>query len=167
MTLTLTLGSLNLSNSFLSRANLPASELFVYKWPQEEANAESYVLQEQVSEFLHVKSFKRKYPDIVRLFIDIKEREYLKENQVVTEVQCDLGLTALRLSDCLDLMADEYPEKYNELNNFLIEKRRKMLAAQAALQSSQILAKRKAEAQMMRANRAVSAELDASLLTCC
>jgi len=30
--------------------------------------------------------------DLFRRLIDLKEREYLKENKVVTETQCDLGM---------------------------------------------------------------------------
>jgi hypothetical protein len=89
----------------LKTGQATVDQLFVYKWPNEESDDQEtskivpfdpnddnmYILQEQVSEYLDVKSFKRKYPDIFRRFIDIKEREYLKENKVVTEAQCDLG----------------------------------------------------------------------------
>lgn len=44
---------------------------------------------------------------------------------MVTETQCDLGLTALKLNECLDAMADNYPDKYKELNDVLYERRRK------------------------------------------
>jgi len=40
---------------------LTASNIFEYKWPQE-PDADFYMLQEQISLFLDVKSFKRKYP---------------------------------------------------------------------------------------------------------
>lgn len=112
--------------------------MFVYRWPQgEDADSlgeapDTYILQEQVSEYLGVKSFKRKYPDIFRRLLDIKERVYLQENNVVTETQCDLGLTALRLNDCLDIMAESYPEKFKELNDYLIVKARKEQAAAIA-----------------------------------
>lgn len=39
----------------------PAENLVEYKWPPDEAG-EYYMLQEQVSEYLGVTSFKRKYP---------------------------------------------------------------------------------------------------------
>lgn len=109
--------------------------MFVYRWPQGEgtdSNGEApdtYILQEQVSEYLGVKSFKRKYPDLFRRLLDIKERMYLLENNVVTEMQSDLGLTALRLNDCLDIMAESYPEKFKELNDYLMVKARKEQAA--------------------------------------
>jgi hypothetical protein len=128
------------------------AKIFVYKWPRkvkkdgeddngdeeidtdDEENADSeqqYLLQEQISEYLGVKSFKRKYPDIFRRILDIKEREYLKENEIVTETQCDLGLTALKLNDCLDLMANDYPDKFKEFSSYLQETRLRNLKAAA------------------------------------
>jgi hypothetical protein len=116
-----------------------AERLFIYKWPQEKSDdsevQDTYILQEQVTEFLGVKSFKRKFPDLFRRLIDIKERVYLRENNVVTETQCDLGLTALRLNDCLDIMVDNYPEKYTEVSEFLAKKKRKEMTT-AALASN-------------------------------
>mgnify|MGYP001801401477 CR=1 FL=1 len=41
---------------------LGADALFEYKWPPHDEHAEYYMLQEQVSVFLDVKSFRRKYP---------------------------------------------------------------------------------------------------------
>ena len=43
-------------------------------------------------------------------------------------------MTALKLNECLDIMADHYPEKYTELNAHLKEKRRRdyNLAAERA-----------------------------------
>ena len=43
--------------------------------------------------------------------VDLHEREYLRSQNVVSETQCDLGLTALKLDDVLKLMSDDYPEK--------------------------------------------------------
>jgi hypothetical protein len=57
----------------------------------------------------------------------------------------------LRLNDCLDIMADDYPEKYKEVSAFLNEKKRKSIAAAIAAANL----KRKAEQQAARANRAV------------
>ena len=42
--------------------NFPADKLFEYQWPQIEKNAEWFFLQEHLSDFLGVNSFKRKYP---------------------------------------------------------------------------------------------------------
>ena len=40
---------------------MPASKLIEYQWPQEKGS-EWYMLQEQVTEYLDIVSFKRKYP---------------------------------------------------------------------------------------------------------
>jgi hypothetical protein len=58
----------------------------------------------------------------------------------------------LKLNDCLDIMADDYPDKYKELSAFLNEKKRKSIAA--AITAANL--KRKAEQQAARANRAVT-----------
>lgn len=47
---------------FFSSEELPAEKLYDYQWPQRQRNAEWFMVQEQVSEFLGVLSFKRKYP---------------------------------------------------------------------------------------------------------
>lgn len=57
---------LNNHNSFLfffcsSLTYFPAENLTEYKWPPDDSG-EYYMLQEQVSEYLGVTSFKRKYP---------------------------------------------------------------------------------------------------------
>ena len=43
--------------------------------------------------------------------VEMLERDYLRENGVVTELQCDLGLTALKASEVMDLMAVDYVDK--------------------------------------------------------
>jgi hypothetical protein len=68
------------------------------------------------------------FQDLFRRLIDIKERVFLQENKVVTETQCDLGLTALRLNDVLDILADQYPDRYTELTDYLAKKRHIELA---------------------------------------
>lgn len=57
------------------------------------------MIQEQIAEYLGVKSFKRKYPDLVRRPVDMEERNYLFENGLATEKMCDLGLTAVYASE--------------------------------------------------------------------
>lgn len=56
-------GSLFCSNIGLRYSYFPAENLIEYKWPPDETG-EYYMLQEQVSEYLGVTSFKRKYPGI-------------------------------------------------------------------------------------------------------
>ena len=43
--------------------------------------------------------------------VEMLERDYLRENGVVTELQCDLGLSAIKASEVMDLMALDYVEK--------------------------------------------------------
>ena len=40
---------------------MTAADIFEYQWPVEK-DAEYYILQEQISIYLDIKSFKRKYP---------------------------------------------------------------------------------------------------------
>lgn len=53
---------------FIDRDGLMAEHLYEYKWPPE-SRADWYMIQEQVSEFLGVKSFKRKYPGKVKKLV--------------------------------------------------------------------------------------------------
>lgn len=99
---------------------ITADKLFEYHWPADCGDA--YMLQEQVSEFLNVKSFKRKHPDLVRRPVEFDEKEFLKEHGVVTMTMCDLGLTALRADDVVDLFMRDYPEKYQEYVNCIRER---------------------------------------------
>lgn len=99
---------------------ITADKLFEYHWPQDCGDA--YMLQEQVCEFLNVKSFKRKHPDLVRRPVEFDEKEFLKEHGVVTMTMCDLGLTALRADDVVDLFMHDYPEKYQEYVNYIRER---------------------------------------------
>ncbi|KAF3831284.1 hypothetical protein GH733_000176 [Mirounga leonina] len=104
----------------------PAENLIEYKWPPDETG-EYYMLQEQVSEYLGVTSFKRKYPDLERRDLSHKEKLYLRELNVITETQCTLGLTALRSDEVIDLMIKEYPAKHAEYSVILQEKERQRI----------------------------------------
>ncbi|XP_044276963.1 PHD finger protein 10 isoform X3 [Varanus komodoensis] len=86
------------SSQDLSFSYFPAENLIEYKWPPDETG-EYYMLQEQVSEYLGVTSFKRKYP----------------------------GLTALRSDEVIDLMIKEYPAKHAEYSVILQEKERQRI----------------------------------------
>ncbi|CAM4802561.1 unnamed protein product [Rotaria magnacalcarata] len=108
--------------------HLSADKLHIYQWPIDEPHADLHILQEQICDYLSLKSFKRKYPDIYRRIVDLHEREYLKAQHVVTETQCDLGLTALKLDEVLQLMSIDYPEKCHQFNHVWQEKRRTILA---------------------------------------
>ena len=69
-----------------------------YEWPNEKLKdersvirGETYMIQEQISQYLGVKSFKRKYPELKRRMVDMEERNYLRENGLVSESMCDMG----------------------------------------------------------------------------
>ncbi|XP_056105841.1 PHD finger protein 10 isoform X2 [Rhinichthys klamathensis goyatoka] len=104
----------------------PAENLTEYKWPPDDTG-EYYMLQEQVSEYLGVTSFKRKYPDMERRDLSHKEKLYLREQNVITETQCTLGLTALRSDEVIDLMIKEYPAKHAEYSVILQERERQRI----------------------------------------
>ncbi|XP_017750505.1 PREDICTED: PHD finger protein 10 isoform X4 [Rhinopithecus bieti] len=112
------------SSQDLGFSYYPAENLIEYKWPPDETG-EYYMLQEQVSEYLGVTSFKRKYPE--RRDLSHKEKLYLRELNVITETQCTLGLTALRSDEVIDLMIKEYPAKHAEYSVILQEKERQRI----------------------------------------
>uniref|UniRef100_A0A8C5QBM6 PHD finger protein 10 n=1 Tax=Leptobrachium leishanense TaxID=445787 RepID=A0A8C5QBM6_9ANUR len=114
------------SNTDFGSNYFPAENLIEYKWPPEETG-EYCMLQEQVSEYLGVTSFKRKYPDLERRDLSHKEKLYLRELNVITETQCTLGLTALRSDEVIDLMIKEYPSKHAEYSVILQEKERQRI----------------------------------------
>lgn len=105
------------------RKPVTAATLFEYQWPLNDKNAEFYFLQEQISEYLGVKSFKRKYPDIRRRIVDMEERDFLRDSKVVSETQCDLGLTAIHSLDVLDIMFNDFTEKYEEYRKIYQERK--------------------------------------------
>lgn len=98
-----------------------------YEWPpikfgQKHRSSETYMVQEQISEYLGIKSFKRKYPDLVRRPVEMEERNFMMERGLVSEKMCDLGLTAVIASEILDIMCNDYPEKYEEYRRYQREK---------------------------------------------
>jgi hypothetical protein len=44
--------------------HLSADKLYIYPWPINEPHADLHVLQEQICDYLSLKSFKRKYPGL-------------------------------------------------------------------------------------------------------
>ena len=91
-------------------AHVTAETLFEYKWPLEGRHSEHYFLQEQVTEYLDAKSFKRKYPDCPRRTISMEERDFLIDMKIVNETQADLGLTAIPSAYMLDIMSADFYE---------------------------------------------------------
>ncbi|MPC27465.1 PHD finger protein 10 [Portunus trituberculatus] len=66
-----------------------AEKVVEYVWPLEGVG-EHYFIQEQISQYLGIMSFKRRYPDLRRRPIDMQERDYLKEKGLVSDMACDL-----------------------------------------------------------------------------
>lgn len=106
--------------------DITADKIFEYQWPNEKG-AEYFVLQEQISEYLGVVSFKRKHRDLQRRPVEPRERTFLREKNIVTEMQCDLGLTALRSEEVYDLMARDYPEKFKDVAEMLHRRERQRI----------------------------------------
>ncbi|XP_011497278.1 PREDICTED: uncharacterized protein LOC105361725 [Ceratosolen solmsi marchali] len=99
-----------------------------YEWPLEKKDerpagrGETFMIQEQISQYLGVKSFKRKYPDLKRRMVDMEERNFLRENGLVSESMCDMGLTAVSSSEVLDIMCSDFQEQYEEYRKHMREK---------------------------------------------
>ncbi|XP_066584181.1 fap1 adhesin isoform X3 [Prorops nasuta] len=115
-----------------------------YEWPLDR-KGETFMIQEQISQYLGVKSFKRKYPDLKRRMVDMEERNYLRENQLVSEAMCDMGLTAVCSSEVLDVMCSDFPEQYEEYRKHMREKqvkehskRQKELTAAATAEKNRL-----------------------------
>lgn len=90
-----------------------AETLFEYCWPPGGKISEYYFLQEQVTEYLGIKSFKRKYPHCLRRNVEAEERDFLVEMKIVNETQADLGLTAIPATQVLDIMSQDFYDKYD------------------------------------------------------
>ncbi|XP_055880600.1 uncharacterized protein LOC106066129 isoform X2 [Biomphalaria glabrata] len=138
-----------------------AENVFEYQWPQD--GGEWHLLQEQICEYLKVKSFKRKYPDLYRRICDKEEKDFLRDKGVVTETQSDLGLTALRSEEVYDLMMKDYNEKYKEYIAHLQEKQKKVIREKHKEYSAAKLDKSKIESYSKKAARC-AAEFNASLM---
>ncbi|XP_063978311.1 titin isoform X2 [Diachasmimorpha longicaudata] len=92
-----------------------------YEWPTDR-KGDTFMIQEQISQYLGVKSFKRKYPDLKRRMVDMEERNHLRENGLVSESMCDMGLTAVCSSEVLDIMCSDFPDQYEEYRKHMREK---------------------------------------------
>ncbi|XP_046383262.1 uncharacterized protein LOC124153906 isoform X2 [Ischnura elegans] len=108
-----------------SNVEFTAENLAEYQWPLNDKTADHYMIQEQVSEYLGVKSFKRKYPDLKRRTVEAEEKAHLREKGLVSESLCDLGLTALISSEVLDVMFADFQEKYEEFRRVVRERQAK------------------------------------------
>lgn len=109
-----------------------------YEWPPRvgccpNKERDTYMIQEQIAEYLGVKSFKRKYPDLDRRTVEMEERDYLIEKGLVTEKMCDLGVTAVYAVDVLDIMHQDFHEKYEQYKKYHREKMAKDLTLRQKL----------------------------------
>ncbi|XP_026823326.1 uncharacterized protein LOC113561226 isoform X2 [Rhopalosiphum maidis] len=109
-----------------SNKTLTVDQIAEYQWPLD--GGELYMIQEQISNFLGVKSFKRKYPGLKRRNVEAEERTFLCDSGLVAESLCDLGLTVLYSSEVLDVMYTDFPEKYEELREYMRLKHAKELS---------------------------------------
>lgn len=130
--------------TFFRRTEFTVEMIAEYDWPPPKGccparNRDTYMIQEQVAEYLGVKSFKRKYQELPRRMVEMEERNYLMEKGLVSEKMCDLGLTAVLASDVLDIMHNDFYDKYEEYKRFLREKHIRDLAAkQKAMQAEAV-----------------------------
>ncbi|RZF35593.1 hypothetical protein LSTR_LSTR005121 [Laodelphax striatellus] len=121
-----------------------------YQWPLQ--GGELYMIQEQVSDFLEITSFKRKYPDIFRRTVEPEEKAYLRENGLVSEAHCDLGLIAVKSSDVLDIMFADFQDKYEEFRKQIRDKQARELSSKhKAAFTSLLMDKRKFENRVLDA----------------
>ncbi|TGZ70974.1 hypothetical protein CRM22_002889 [Opisthorchis felineus] len=110
-------------------------EIFEYDWADSDSespndkNKESYMVQELLADYLKIKSFKRKYPDLTRRTMDAYERSWLQQEGLVPVGRADLGLTALRTDEVMKLLQSDYPEVHNLLSD-LFRRRRFQKAAE-------------------------------------
>lgn len=49
------------------------------------------MIQEQIADYLDIKSFKRRYPDLTRRPVDGEEKEFLRKQGVVSQTLCNMG----------------------------------------------------------------------------
>ncbi|XP_069686855.1 serine-rich adhesin for platelets-like isoform X2 [Periplaneta americana] len=118
-------------------------QVIEYQWPVDKGG-ENLMIQEQISEYLGVKSFKRKYPDIKRRPVEAEEKTYLREKGLVTESMCDMGLTAVNSTEILDIMYADFQEKYEEYRRFIRERQAKEFSTkQKAISSAASVEKNK------------------------
>ncbi|CAH8541545.1 unnamed protein product [Schistosoma intercalatum] len=114
--------------------NVNLEDIYEYDWADSDSESpggkhekESYIVQEVLADFLKVKSFKRKYPDLSRRAMDAYERSWLQQEGIVPVGRADLGLTALKTDDVMKLLQQDYPEIHIALTDLF--RRRKFKTA--------------------------------------
>ncbi|KAI6189660.1 PHD finger protein 10 [Aphelenchoides bicaudatus] len=120
------------------------SDLIEYEWPPNQPQADFYFLQEQLSNLLSIKSFKRKYPNLRRRPVESDERKFLIEKHRLSEVMSEYlinDLTALSADDVHDLLGKEYADIYEEYQRICLarQQERQQLERQAAAAESKAI----------------------------
>lgn len=108
-------------------------QLFEYIWPDDEdadikGGSVYYVIQELLADYLKVKSFKRRYPDIQRRMCDAYERSWLLDEGLVPPGRADLGLTALLSDDVMTILQNDFPDVHVALSDLFRQRRFQQLA---------------------------------------
>lgn len=135
-------GKMEMVGTLEGRAEFTVDMLAEYDWPPAtgccpKKNRDTYMIQEQVAEYLGVKSFKRKYPDLERRTVEMEERDYLIERGMVTEKLCDLGVTAVFAVDVLDIMYQDFHDKYEAYKVYHREKIARDISLRQRMQKSE------------------------------
>ncbi|VUZ40946.1 unnamed protein product [Hymenolepis diminuta] len=108
-------------------------QLFEYAWP-EEVSLDSkngptyYVIQELLADYLKVKSFKRRYPELQRRICDAYERNWLQEAGLVPPGRAELGLTALVSDEVMALLQNDFPDVHLVVSDLFRQRRFQRLA---------------------------------------
>nr|CAH8850763.1 unnamed protein product [Trichobilharzia regenti] len=104
--------------------NVHLEDIYEYDWADSDSESpggkhekESYIVQEILADYLKIKSFKRKYPDLTRRAMDAYERSWLQQEGIVPVGRADLGLTALKTDDVMKLLQQDYPEVHVALTD--------------------------------------------------
>ncbi|CAH8850532.1 unnamed protein product [Trichobilharzia szidati] len=104
--------------------NVHLEDIYEYDWADSDSESpggknekESYIVQEILADYLKIKSFKRKYPDLSRRAMDAYERSWLQQEGIVPVGRADLGLTALKTDDVMKLLQQDYPEVHVALTD--------------------------------------------------
>ncbi|VDD82065.1 unnamed protein product [Mesocestoides corti] len=113
--------------------DITLEQLFEYAWPEEGASESKdgptyYVIQELLADFLKVKSFKRRYPDLQRRICDAYERTWLQEGGLVPPGRAELGLTALLSDEVMALLQNDFPEIHVVVSDLFRQRRFQQLA---------------------------------------
>lgn len=82
-----------------------------YEWPLD--SGKFHFIEEYLADYLEIKSMRRTYPSLERRRVhSLDEREFLKSNRFVTELQCDLGVIALPSEQVYQLLSPKYKKKF-------------------------------------------------------